>query len=450
MPGAVCLAAGKGALAMAIKIPLVHLGTPAASRLAAGIKKARQNRNADVQRTVATIVDDVRSGGDRAICAWTLKTDKCRLTPQMLRVDPAEIVSQARLVSAPLRKTMQAAARRIKAFHRLQKRTGFTLQTAEGRLQQIVLPLARVGVYIPGGYTVYPSTVLMDVIPAQIAGVKEIVAVTPPRQGLDPAIACALDMLGITELYRIGGSQAIAALAYGTATIKPVDKIVGPGNAYVAAAKRMVYGTVDIDAVAGPSEVAIIADETADPTLIALDLLSQAEHGSGDEVAVCVTESTALAQAILTSLQHEIETSPVQAVFARLAANAITIFVAGSRNESIAFVNDLGPEHLQIMTASRRADVKKIRNAAAIFLGQWTPVALGDYCIGTNHVLPTGGAARFASPLGVESFMKRMSVAEVSRAGLARVAGHVARFARAENLVHHALSVERRVGRSRG
>jgi histidinol dehydrogenase len=255
-------------------------------------------------------------------------------------------------------------------------------------------------------------------------------------------------MLKVDEVYRIGGSQAVAALAYGTQSIRPVDKIVGPGNAYVATAKRMVYGSVDIDSVAGPSEVAIIADASANPTWVALDLLAQAEHGSGDEIAVCVADSMATAQAIREQLYAEIAASPVSAVFGRLAPHAITIFVADSSDSAIAFVNAFAPEHLQIMTRTAQRDVRKIRNAAAIFLGPWTPVALGDYFIGTNHVLPTGGAARFASPLGVESFVKRISVAQVpSRDALAKVGPHAARFARAEQFVHHALSVERRLER---
>jgi histidinol dehydrogenase len=287
----------------------------------------------------------------------------------------------------------------------------------------------------------------MNVVPAQIAGVAEIVVVTPPRGALDPAIAFALRLLGVNEVYRIGGAQAIAALAYGTKSIKPVDKIVGPGNAYVAAAKRLVYGTVDIDSIAGPSEVAIIADASAEPTWVALDLLAQAEHGSGDEVAVCVTESRGLAQKVADATAAAIEESPAMETLRRLPKTAITIFTTASRTESIELINTIGPEHLQIMTKTARADLAKVKNAAAVFLGPYTPVALGDYFVGTNHVLPTGGAARFASPLGVESFLKRMSVAEVSKSGLRKAAPHVSVFARAEKFVHHAMSVEHRIKR---
>jgi histidinol dehydrogenase len=284
----------------------------------------------------------------------------------------------------------------------------------------------------------------MDVIPAQIAGVREIAVVTPPRGELDPRIAFALHMLHVKEVYQVGGAQAIAALAYGTLSIPAVDKIVGPGNLYVALAKKMVYGTVDIDAVAGPSEVVILADSSANPNWIALDLLAQAEHGSGNESALCVTEDAALAEAVRAEVLREIEASPVRAVFEKLSPNSIAVCVAFNRDESIRFVNDCAPEHLQIITRTVKKDLKKIENAGAIFCGQYTPVALGDYYIGTNHVLPTGGAARYASPLGVESFLKRMSVATITATGLKKCAAQVSLLARAEKFIHHALSVERR------
>ncbi|MBN1128341.1 MAG: histidinol dehydrogenase, partial [Chitinispirillaceae bacterium] len=311
---------------------------------------------------------------------------------------------------------------------------------------QLVRPLERVAVYVPGGHTVYPSSVLMNVIPAQVAGVPEIVVATPPRDGLDPGIAYAMKRCGITEAYRIGGSQAIAALAHGTASVRRVDKIVGPGNAWVAAAKRQVYGSVDIDSVAGPSEVVIVADRSVPAGWVALDLLAQAEHGSGDELALCVVESEPFAREIAATTEKAIASSPVRETILRLPQSAITVFVARTRTESISIVNEIAPEHLQIMTRTAAQDVKKIRNAAAVFLGSYTPVALGDYFIGTNHVLPTGGAARFSSPLGVESFMKRMSVAEVDVAGLRKAAPFVSIFARAESFVHHAMSVEERAG----
>jgi histidinol dehydrogenase len=249
--------------------------------------------------------------------------------------------------------------------------------TAEGRLRQIVRPLRRVAVYIPGGHTVYPSSVLMNVIPAQAAGVPEIVAVTPPRKGpLDAGIAFALKICRVRECYRIGGPQAVAALACGTASVRPVDKIVGPGNAYVQAAKRLVYGTVDIDASAGPSEVVVMADGSARPEWVALDLLAQAEHGSGDELALCVTESRTAAERVAAAAAAAIAASPARAAFLRLPAHALAVFLTGSRVESIALVNTIAPEHLQIMTRNPEKDLRRVNNAAAVFLGACTPAAL--------------------------------------------------------------------------
>jgi histidinol dehydrogenase len=287
----------------------------------------------------------------------------------------------------------------------------------------------------------------MDIIPAQIAGVEEIAVVTPPRDGLDPKIAFALDLLKVSEVYRVGGAQAVAALAYGTESIPAVDKIVGPGNAYVAAAKKLVYGAVDIDMIAGPSEVVILADSSVHPQWVALDLLAQAEHGSGNESALCIVENLASAQRIKACVLQEIARSPAKSVFERMKADGICIFLAGNREQSIALINNVAPEHLQLMTKDYKRDLEKIRNASAIFCGALAPVALGDYFIGTNHVLPTGRAARYASPLGVESFMKRMSVAEISETGLKKSAENVSILARAENFIHHALSVERRAGK---
>jgi len=426
-----------------IKIPIINYSSPRGRKYLQKITTSRITSNKKTTSLVEKILDDIRDNGDSALFRYTEKFDKVKLTARKMKITEEEISVSAKQVRPELKTAIDETAKRIDAYHRKQLREGFEFQSDEGTLGQIIRPLSRVGVYIPGGHTIYPSSVLMDIIPAQIAGVKEIVAVTPPRE-LDPGVAYALKLLNITEIYRIGGAQAIAALAYGTKTIKPVEKIVGPGNPFVATAKKLVYGVVDIDSVAGPSEVAIIADDSVDPTWVALDLLAQGEHGSGDELAICVCEDKEYAEKIAAALIREIESSPVKKVFQALPEHAITIFVASSRDESIALINDFAPEHLQIMTRNYREDLNKIKNAAAIFLGPYTPVALGDYFIGTNHVLPTGGAARYASPLGVDSFIKRMSVAEVTPEGLDLAAPFVSVFARAENFVHHALSVERR------
>lgn len=431
-----------------IKVPIINYSSPRGRKYLQKITTSRITSNKKTTSLVEKILDDVRDNGESALFRYTEKFDKVKLTARKMKITEEEISLSAKQIRPELKTAIDETAKRIDAYHRKQLREGFEFQSGEGTLGQIIRPLSRVGVYIPGGHTIYPSSVLMDIIPAQIAGVKDIVAVTPPRE-LDPGVAYALKLLNITEIYRIGGAQAIAALAYGTKTIKPVEKIVGPGNPFVATAKKLVYGVVDIDSVAGPSEVAIIADDSVDPTWVALDLLAQGEHGSGDELAICVCEDKGFADKIAAALISEIEASPVKKVFQALPEHAITIFVASSRDESIALINDFAPEHLQIMTRSYRKDLNKIQNAAAIFLGPYTPVALGDYFIGTNHVLPTGGAARYASPLGVDSFTKRISVAEVTPEGLDLAAPFVSVFARAENFVHHALSVERREGNSK-
>jgi histidinol dehydrogenase len=427
-----------------VSIPVIRFGTAEGNRFLKVLQAARRERDAEVASRVTAVLDAVRTEGDRALIQLTESFDRVKLTPAKLKVTREEINAAAARVSRELKTAITEAAKRIEAYHREQKRDGFTLATAEGTLEQRIVPLQRVGLYVPGGHALYPSSVLMNAIPASVAGVREIVAITPPRGELDPGIAFALKLTGVSEVYRVGGAQGVAALAYGTKTIRPVDKVVGPGNAYVQTAKRLLYGIIDIDSVAGPSEVVVLADRSARAEWVALDLLAQAEHGSGDEFAVCVTEDAAFAKEVAEAVHIEILQSPVRSVIEKLPRHAIVIIVTASRETSIAVVNDIAPEHLQIMTKTARRDLKEIRNAAAVFIGNHTPVALGDYFIGTNHVLPTGGAARFASPLGVDSFVKRVSVAEVTPSGLDRCAPYVSVFARAEGFAHHALSVERR------
>jgi histidinol dehydrogenase len=430
-------------------IPIIRLASPEGKRLLDNAKTMRGRRDDDAQRAVEKIIADIRKNGDKALFAYTKQFDKVTISSSTVRISKKVLDAQSQKASKNFKIALKDAARHIAAFHKKQEncRRSFSLKTREGTLSQIVRPLSRVGVYVPGGFTTYPSSILMGVIPAQIAGVREIAVATPPRGELDPKIAYALNLLKITEIYQIGGVQAIAAFAYGTESVKAVDKIVGPGNMYVALAKKMVYGAVDIDTIAGPSEVAVLADDTANPEWVALDLLAQAEHGSGNESAWCVTESYACAEKIRSCCIAEILRSPIRGVFEKLSANSISICVAETRDESIRFINECAPEHLQIITKSVHKDVRKIVNASAIFCGPYSPVALGDYYIGTNHVLPTGGAARYASPLGVESFLKRMSVAEISAKGFRQCAGKVSTLARAENFIHHALSVERRAER---
>jgi histidinol dehydrogenase len=428
-----------------LTVPIADINSPEGQRILKSIKASREKRDGEVSRDVAAILEDIRKKGDAALFNYTERFDKVRLTPSKARVSADYLKARAKLAPPELKRAIREAARRIKEYHSHQGLAAFKIKTADGELSQAVKPLKRVGVYIPGGHTVYPSSVLMNVIPAQIAGVKEIAAVTPPRDDIDLGVAFALCHLKIAEVYRVGGAQAIAALAYGTKTIPAVDKIVGPGNSYVAAAKRLVYGSVDIDSIAGPSEVVIIADKSADPRFVALDLLAQAEHGSGDEIAICIVESNAAAKKIAAAVSEEIEKSPAKSTLMKLPPHAITIMITSSRKKSLELSDAIAPEHLQIMTSSADKDVKLVNNAAAVFLGADTPVALGDYFIGTNHVLPTGGAARFASPLGVESFQKRISVAKASPRGIRNARNVVPAFARSEAFIHHAMSVEERV-----
>ena len=428
-----------------ISIPIIDLSLPSGKRRLESLRKIRHTEDAQATRVVEKILFDIREKGDKALFAYAKKFDGVSLSSHTIRVGANEMKAAAGKAPLNFKKALREAGRRIFAYHSRQKGAAFSITTAEGRLSQKIQPLSRVGVYVPGGLTIYPSSVLMNVIPAQIAGVKEIAVVTPPRGGLDPNIAFALDMLNIREVYRVGGAQAVAALAFGTKSIPPVDKIVGPGNLYVALAKKMVYGIVDIDMIAGPSEVIILADSSAKPEWVALDLLAQAEHGTGGESALCVVEDLSLANRIKQYILQEISSSPVRKVFEQMKYDGICIVRAKDREQSIDFINESAPEHLQIMTTDYKRDVERIKNASALFCGAYAPVALGDYFIGTNHVLPTGRTARFSSPLGVESFMKRMSIAEISREGLKKCAASVSLLARAEKFIHHALSVERRV-----
>jgi histidinol dehydrogenase len=433
---------------MPIEIPIIEFGSQESEKILSQIEESRRSRNEEVEKAVRQIIDDVAKNGDKALFEYCEKFDARKLNAKTVRLQKKQISLQAQKVDKDLAKTIKEAAKRIFDYHFMQKiDASFSLETQEGILRQKILPLRRVGLYIPGGHTIYPSTVLMNAIPAKIAGVKEIAVVTSCRQGeLNPALAFVLDLLEIDEIYQIGGAQAVAALAFGTKSIAAVDKIVGPGNSFVAAAKKAVYGIVDIDCVAGPSEVAIWADESANPAWTALDLLSQAEHGSGDETAVLVSENAEFAQKVKIALLEEIEKSPVKTIFEKLSKNAICIFITQNAAQSADLINKIGPEHLEILTKDPENDLEKIENAAAVFLGNFSPVPVGDYFVGTNHVLPTAAASRYASPLGVDDFRKRISVAKISENGLKSAAQHISRFARAENFIHHALTVERRAG----
>ncbi|MBN2369662.1 MAG: histidinol dehydrogenase [Vicinamibacteria bacterium] len=401
------------------------------------------SRSLRVERAVQTIIRDVRRDGDRALVRLTARLDGIRLDSKRIHVSSEEIRARARRADPKLAAALGRMARNIERYHRRQIERGFSLRLPDGStLVERITPIDAAGLYVPGGAAAYPSSVLMNAVPARVAGVPRIEVVTPPRAlDTNPAIAAALVIVGLEgSVYRIGGAQAVAALAYGTASVPAVSKIVGPGNAYVTEAKRQVRGTVDIDQEAGPSEVVILADETADAGWAAVDLLAQAEHGSGSEIVALVTPARKLA----------IEVKRLVDEGARSVANVATTRKALARQGAIVLVRDLdaaveacnllAPEHAEVMTRDAESIAKRII-AGAVFVGHWTPVSVGDYGVGPNHVLPTGGTARFTSALSVRDFVRRQSQVKLTRAGLRRVASDVARVAEAEGLTGHAQSV---------
>jgi histidinol dehydrogenase len=400
----------------------------------------------DLWMVVKGIVEDVARRGDEALFDYTKRLDGCALTAETVAVSAGELDEAAAQVEAADLAIMRQAAQRIEAFHRHQIAESWTVSGMPGTiLGQRIVPLERVGIYAPGGLASYPSTVLMAAVPAKIAGVQEIVLVNPSKGGkIHPLIAAAAKLCGIDRIFKIGGAQAIAALAYGTETIPQVDKIVGPGNAYVAAAKKMVFGQVSIDMIAGPSEILVIADSSAQPSLIAADLLSQAEH---DEMAsaVLLTPDEALAQAVAVELQKQLEQLPRRTIAERSLAAFGAIVVTESLEEAVTVANRFAPEHLELMVKEPWELLDGIKHAGAVFLGPYTPEAVGDYIAGPNHVLPTGGTARFSSALGVYDFVKRISVLSFSREELEAYGPQAARFARMEGLDAHGNSISLRL-----
>ncbi|HOA34282.1 MAG TPA: histidinol dehydrogenase [Clostridiales bacterium] len=406
--------------------------------------KAFKRERAQADADVRYIINDVAERGDEALFEYTLRFDGCK--PESLLVTQEEIDAAAESVGEYFLDTLKMAAENIRAFHKKQLSDGFSMTAPFGsELGQIVRPIEKAGLYIPGGTASYPSTVLMNAIPAKIAGVSEIVAVTPPdKEGrVNPAVLAAAKVAGIDKIFKVGGAQAIAALACGTESIPKVDKIVGPGNRYVASAKRLVYGLVDIDMIAGPSEILIVADKNADPVNIAADLLSQAEHDTLAS-AILVTDNKELAEKVQAEVERQLELLPRAEIARQSIDNQSAIFLCSSISEAIEIANDIAPEHLEICVEEPKKYLADIKNAGSIFLGAYTPEALGDYFAGTNHTLPTSGTARFASPLGVDDFIKRSSYIYYTKEALSEVKDRIAHFARFEGLEAHARSVESR------
>ncbi|WP_440961116.1 histidinol dehydrogenase [Paenibacillus nitricinens] len=400
-------------------------------------------------QVVKEIVTAIKKEGDTALLRYTEQFDRVTLTSNQLRVTPEELQAAYGRVEESFVSAIQAAATNIRAFHARQKRNSWMDLQPDGTiLGQIIRPLKRVGVYVPGGKAAYPSSVLMNVIPAQIAGVPEIVMVTPPstggKEGIDPYILVAAAEAGVNEIYRVGGAQAVAALAFGTESIAPVDKICGPGNIYVALAKREVYGAVDIDSIAGPSEIVVLADETAEPAYVAADLLSQAEH---DEMAsaILVTPSQSLADSVAAEVERQLQELPRQAIARSSVENYGAIIVVESMEEGISVVNRLAPEHLEIVVEDPMGLVGSIENAGAIFLGAYSSEPVGDYFAGPNHIIPTNGTARFSSPVDVDDFIKKSSLIYYSKEALLRDGKTIIELARREGLEGHARAIEIRL-----
>ena len=393
-----------------------------------------------VEAPVAAILADVKKRGDEAVLEYTRRFDRCELAS--LAVTAEEIEEAFTLVEPEILEVINRAAANIREFHAAQVRQSLVLTPRSGVvLGQRITPIERVGLYVPGGTAAYPSTVLMDAIPAKIAGCDKIVMATPPGADgkINPAILAAAKIAGVTDIYKMGGAQAVAALAYGTATVPKVDKIVGPGNAYVAEAKKQVFGMVAIDMIAGPSEILVLADGKSDARVVAADMLSQAEHDR-NATAVLVTESMALAKAVQAELEAQIEALPRRDIARASVDSNGMVIVADDLMQGIEIANELAPEHLELQVDDPFAYLDAIRNAGSVFLGRSCPEALGDYFAGPNHTLPTSGTARFSSPLGVDDFVKKSQFLYYTPEALDAVVDDVAKFARKEGLEAHARS----------
>ncbi len=415
------------------------------SALLSNIFGRRAAFDSEIDRAVAEIIREVQQEGHRAVLDFTEQFDKVR--PDPMRIDVSELDLALESLDAELKGVIDRAAANIRRFHEHQIAESWSVQEGDGvKLGQRVLPLDSVGIYVPGGTAAYPSSVLMCAIPALVAGVERIALVSPPGHDGRPAAAilATARLLGLSEVYALGGAQAVAALAYGTEEIPRVDKIVGPGNAYVAAAKKHVFGEVDIDSIAGPSEIVVVADDSANPTFIAADLLSQAEHDARAS-AVLITDSEAVAEMVQKEVSRLLTLLPRRDVIMRSLRDFGAAIVCESMSQALACVNELAPEHLEIMTRDPERQLPQIRHAGAIFLGPFSTEPVGDYYAGPNHVLPTGGTARYASALSVDDFVRKQSVISYSEARLRETGSDIIRFAEAEGLDAHALAVQVRL-----
>lgn len=397
-------------------------------------------QNANVEEAVLTILEEVKNRGDQALFDFSKQFDQ--LVPEELEVSE-QLIEQAFLEIAPeVLEALKNAKANIESYHKQQLETGFEDSPSQGVIRgQLIRPIQRVGVYVPGGTAAYPSSVLMNVIPAKIAGVKEIIMITPPQEKFVPAILVAARLAGVDKIYQVGGAQGIAALAYGTETIPKVDKITGPGNIYVATAKKRVYGLVGIDMIAGPSEIGVIADDSANPVYVAADLLSQAEHDVLAR-AILVTNSERLAQEVELELEKQLQTLPREAIARPSIENNGRLIVTENRQDMFELMNQIAPEHLEIAMDDAYDYLDQIENAGSIFLGHFTSEPIGDYYAGANHVLPTTATARFSSALGVHDFVKRIQYTQYSQEAVLKAEKDITRLAYAEGLQAHARAIE--------
>ena len=406
----------------------------------------KRENDSDVNATVAAILADVRVRGDDAVIEYTKRFDRLELDAAGLRVSTAEIDAAAAAIDAETMAALHFAAERIREFHARQLPESYSYTDAAGvRLGCRWNAVEAAGLYVPGGTAAYPSSVLMNAIPAKVAGVDRLVMVVPTPDGkINPLVLAAARLAGIDEVWRIGGAQAVAALAYGTASIRPVDKIVGPGNAYVAAAKRQVFGTVGIDMIAGPSEILVVADAANDPAWLAADLLSQAEHDTAAQ-SILITDDAGFARRVVEAVESHLKTLPRAAIARESWENFGATIIVPNLDDAIPLINRIAPEHLELAVDNPNAMAARIRNAGAIFLGRYTPEAIGDYVGGPNHVLPTARSARFSSGLGVLDFMKRTTLLGCDANSLREVGPSAVRLAETEGLGAHALSVSIRL-----
>ena len=423
---------------------ICHVDKENIGNILENLLKRSPNQYSEYEAAVTEIVDRVKDEGDAALFEYAARFDKADLNKDNIRVTDEEIKEAYEKVDAGLIGVIRRAGANIKSYHEKQKRNSWFDSSADGIiLGQKMTPLRRVGIYVPGGKASYPSTVLMNTLPAKVAGVDEIIMATPAGADgkVNPVTLVAASEAGADIIYKVGGAQAIAALAYGTASVKKVDKIVGPGNIYVALAKKAVYGHVSIDSVAGPSEILVIADKTANPRFVAADLLSQAEH---DQLAsaILVTTSKTLAKKVSLEVEAFVKTLSRSDIIKKSLENYGYILVADSMDEAVEIANEIASEHLELMTANPFEVMTKIRNAGAIFIGEYSSEPLGDYFAGPNHVLPTNGTAKFFSPLGVDDYMKKSSVIYYSKEALRAAKEDIVAFAEAESLTAHANSIK--------